>query len=74
MKLELDKDDLIAMVNGVIPYYTLFNDPLIKQCRQHVGTNSIVGWSWNQYKLETLSEQELFQLYTICKNSWELIR
>ncbi len=69
MKVDLDKKDLIAMVKGISPYYSLFNDTFVRQCGTYTG-GLIDKWDWNIYKLETLTEKDLFGLYTLCKNSW----
>ncbi len=68
MKVELDKSDLKALVLGISPYYSAFDIPLVKQngswCGGHVDK-----WSWNS-NLDSLPEEKLFELYNICKKSW----
>ena len=64
MKIELDKTDLINLVNGVVPGYDLFDNPTVKKCGRY---NASYGtWSWNS-ELDNLSEVELYDLYKLCK-------
>ena len=66
MNLNLDKEDLISLVKGSCPYYSLFNHPVVKACGQYSDNR---GWSWREGELEKLDENQLFVLYELCKNS-----
>ncbi len=69
MKIELDKKGLIDLVNGTSPYYDLFNDSRIKLCGSY--NDSYGTWSWKNYELKKLSEEQLYSLYKLCRNSWD---
>ena len=67
MKVELDRKGLEALVKGSKPYYNEFGNQLVKKaghsyCSQYGNT------SWDN--LENLTDQELYKLHEICKNSW----
>lgn len=66
MKIELDKSDLIAMVKGKTPEYTLLEHELVKKSGYYTG-GFVDKWTWESGKLEKLTEQELFELYTALK-------
>jgi hypothetical protein len=67
MTLELDREDLKALVKGMPPYYDVFEHPLVQkagyQYFHNLGTSD-----WNN--LDDFTEDELYQLFVICKNSW----
>lgn len=68
MQVTLDKQDLIALVSGSSPKYSVFNHPVIKQAGSyHDGTTQ--SWVWNKEYLDCISEQELWELCLLCKNS-----
>ena len=69
MKIELNKDGLIDLVNGVSPNYNLFEHTLIKSCGSYNASNGI--WSWDNEKLRKLTEQEIYYVYIICKESYK---
>ena len=69
MQINLEKKDLINLVKGITPYYNVFNEPLVKQCGSYYGGHDI-SWEWDYFKLKNLSEKALYDLYKICKNSW----
>ncbi|MFA5409375.1 MAG: hypothetical protein WC343_11445 [Bacilli bacterium] len=68
MKVELEKKDLIALVNGTSPYYNAFEIPLVKENGYYMAGH-VEKWCWNS--LKELTEEELWELYNICKNSWK---
>lgn len=70
MKVELDKKDLKSLVTGIEPYYSLFEHPLVKRCGSYCG-GFVEKWSWKDYELDKLTEDELYCLYSICKESWK---
>ena len=64
MKADLSKEDLINLVKGVSP-------KSMSECDAYTKTGHMVftgnqwneDWSWVQSKLESMGEQELFELY-----------
>lgn len=70
MLIELDKEALVSLAAGEQPYYSIFEDPIIKKCGSHRG--GIDGdWVWDYDELRKLSEQELYGLYLFCRLSWK---
>lgn len=69
MKVELTKQDLISLVKGIEPYYSVFDNPIVKKCGSYAGGFSS-GWDWDEYRLEELTENELWDLYILCRDSW----
>lgn len=70
MVVELDKGDIISLVMGVTPYYSVFEHPRVKSNGSYTG-GFVDKWGWDKTSLQTLSENELYELYIICKNSWK---
>ena len=68
MTVELDKADLVALVEGSsCPWDQQWHDRLT-----HMGVGSYTGgfvdkWSWSTSGLERLTEDQLWQLYTMIK-------
>jgi hypothetical protein len=67
MKIELDRKGLETLVAGSELNYNEFKNPLVKKaghdyCDQYGRTR------W--YSLDKLTDDELYQLYIICRNSW----
>lgn len=69
MVVDLGKGDLVNLVCGVTPNYSLFENPTVKKCGSYYG--SYDKWSWSINKLSTLSEEKLYDLYRLCLNSWK---
>jgi hypothetical protein len=70
MKYELDIEDLQTLVKGSVPYYSVFENPIVKKCGNWVG-GMADKWRWDNSALGKLSEEELYVLYVTCKNSWK---
>lgn len=70
IQVKLDKHDLISLLIGKPPYYNEFENPQIKQCGSYTG-GMTERWDWKTTELEKLSEEKLYELYLICKNSWK---
>jgi hypothetical protein len=70
IQVNLDKEDLVNLVMGTSPYYNEFENPQIKQCGSYTG-GMTERWDWKTTELEKLSEEKLYELYLICKNSWK---
>ena len=69
MKIELDKKGLIHLANGTYPHFDLFENELVKVCGTFNG--SAGTWSWNDSELNKLSEEQLYNLYNLCIDSWK---
>lgn len=69
MQVELDKVDLVNLVSSIGPYYSLFHNPLVSKFGEWQGGQD--RWAWNKYMLKELSEEDLYYLYLLCKNSWK---
>jgi hypothetical protein len=67
MKIELDRRGLEILVNGSRPYYNEFENTLVKKAG-HDYSNQYGTTSWRS--LNNLTDDELYQLYLICRNSW----
>lgn len=65
----ITKDMLVSMVKGSDPYYTAFEHPLIKRAGYWTGGH-VDKWSWRDLELKDMTENELAELYTICRDSW----
>lgn len=64
MKADLSKEDLINLVKGVQPKSMSECDAYTKSgLMTFSGDQWNENWSWVVAKLETLGEQELFELY-----------
>lgn len=68
MTVELDKKDLVSLVKGIWPSYSIMDDPYIRQLGSYSG-GMLDEWSWNSYKLEELTEETLFKLYQFIKKN-----
>jgi len=66
IKVELDRKDLESLVKGISLNYSQFDNELVKKAG-HSYSDQYGRTSWDS--LSELSEEELFQLYTICKKS-----
>jgi len=67
MKIDLDREGLEALVKGSHPNYNAFNNPLTIKAG-HLYRDQYGSTEWRN--LESLNEEELFELYIICRNSW----
>lgn len=62
---KLTKDDLVSLIKGISPPYSLFKHPIIEKYSSYIGGQR----TWN-YQLEyDLNEDELWELYKICRDS-----
>lgn len=69
MVINLDKQDLIALVvGGVGPHYNIMNNPIFNDIGNFRG-GFVDTWVWKISKLEKLSEDELLNIYKLCKES-----
>lgn len=67
MKVELDRHDLKALVKGSIPEFKDFNNPLIMKAG-HLYSDQYGQTCWNN--LGELTDDELWEVYIICKNKY----
>ena len=67
MKIDLDRKGLETLVKGSQLYYSDFDNKLVKKAG-HDYRDSTGGTSWSN--LKELTENELYDLYIICRNSW----
>jgi hypothetical protein len=67
MNIELDRKGLETLVNGSQLYYNEFENPLVKKAG-HNYSDQYGRTSWQS--LNNLTDDELYQLYLICRNSW----
>lgn len=66
MKIDLDSDDLRALVKGSCPSYDVFGHPLLKKAGlSYDYSYDKINWT----NLKDLSDDELWELYQICKKS-----
>jgi hypothetical protein len=70
MTVDLDKKALVSLVKGTEPYYSAFDNPLVKRCGKWIA-GFVDSWSWSGTSLYDLTEEELYELYKICEKSWE---
>jgi len=69
MTIEVDKQDLVNLVKGVVPNYELMRHFLIKPNGDYVG-GFVDKWQWNVSNLKDQSEEVLYDIYKRCKESW----
>jgi len=68
LKLDLDKNDLISLIKGTDPNLNVMEHPKIRyrgSYREPYGR-----WDWNYGAFEKCTEEEMYEVYKICKNSW----
>jgi hypothetical protein len=68
MKQDLTKQDLTNLVKGVAPFYNLFLNPLVRKSGDYNGSHD--KWTWHYGFEKDLTEQELWDLYVLCRDSW----
>lgn len=67
MKVELDKKALQTLVKGIEPIYDIVGNPLGMKAGLHINAYDKAIWS----NLDDLSEEELYSLYKLCRESIE---
>lgn len=68
MKIELDRKVLEILVKGSQPYYNEFDNQLVKKAG-HDYSDKYGRTSWQN--LDALTDDELYEVYLICRNSWD---
>lgn len=66
MIVNLDKKDLIALVKGSTPGYSTMSHPLVSKNGTYY--DQYGRYEWDRYKLAEMTEEQLLDLYYICKN------
>ena len=69
MIIELDKKDLAALVSGTLPPYEMMWELSRQQLGDYTGGFSD-KWDWKKYRLEMLTEEQLYDIYLRIKQHW----
>lgn len=69
MKIELDRRGLEILVSGSQPYYNVFDNPLLIKAGHEFADLQYNKTNWT--KLSSLTDEELYELYLISRNSWK---
>jgi len=67
MNVELNRESLESLVKGSDPNYFEFNNPLVKKAG-HLYNDQYGRTNWSS--LSKLTDEELYQLHLICRDSW----
>lgn len=70
MKVELEKDDLVSLVIGTVPCYNVFDHHLVQKTGRYIGGH-VDSWKWDRSEVEKLTQEDLWDLYQLCKLSWK---
>lgn len=62
MNVNLDKAGLVALVYGMIPTREQMDRLQKRKLGEFIGGFANI-WNWDRFSLESLSEQELYNLY-----------
>lgn len=68
MNIEVSKKELIALIRGTEPHYSIMDDSLVSKVGRYIGGFND-RWEWNNSELNNLSESELLALFIRIKNS-----
>lgn len=67
MTVELDREGLEILVKGSEPSFEEFDNPLVvKAGMRYSDQYGTIKW----LSLKNITDDELYQLYLICRNSW----
>lgn len=70
MKVKLNRKDIIALLLGSTPNYSVM-DKIPKELGYYVG-GFVDDWKWNYISEDTpYTDEYLYDLYLMCKNSWK---
>lgn len=69
MNFELDRKDVISLLKGTEPHYSVM-DKIPNDLGSYFGGFKD-EWQWNNNIPEKYSDEELLDLYLICKQSWK---
>ena len=68
MRVDLDTEDLINLVLGVVPNHNIMNKSYINPYGYFSDNN---GWDWCRSSLGKLPQSLLYTIYKSCKASWK---
>jgi hypothetical protein len=68
MNVDLKQEDLVSLVKGTTPNYSVLDHPLVRGRGRWTGGH-VDRWDWN-YTVHLMKEDELWGLYLICRESW----
>ena len=69
MIVDLDRKDIISLLTGSQPNYSVI-DKIPEEFGYYVGGFNI--WRWNNISENvSYSDEQLYDLYLMCKNSWK---
>ena len=69
MIVDLDRKDIISLLTGIQPNYSVI-DKIPEEFGYYVGGFNI--WRWNTISENmSYSDEQLYDLYLMCKNSWK---
>ena len=70
MELYLDRKDIISLLRGTKPNYSVMNN-IPKELGSYTG-GFVNDWSWNNINENVpYTDEQLYDLYLMCKNSWK---
>jgi hypothetical protein len=70
MKIELDKEALVKLINGSTPSYEQMEFESIKKGGYYVGGH-VDRWQWDVSRLRAMEDTELFNIYTLLNKNHE---
>jgi hypothetical protein len=68
MIIDIDKEGLISLVWGISPNYNEFNNEKLTSYGTY--KPQMGKWEWDIEMLFTLEDETLYEMYTICRESW----
>lgn len=69
MNIELDRKGLESLIKGTGPHFDAFkNNLVVKAGFEYSDQYGRIDWR----NLSSLTDNELYELYIICRKSWEL--
>ena len=69
MIVDLDRKDIISLLTGSQPNYSVI-DKIPEEFGYYVGDFNF--WRWNNISENvSYSDEQLYDLYLMCKNSWK---
>ena len=69
MVVDLDRKDIISLLKGSKPNYSIMNK-IPKELGSYIG-GFVGGWEWNDFSNVDYTDDYLYNLYLMCKNSWK---
>lgn len=70
MTVDLDRKDIISLLKGISPNYSVM-DKIPSKLGSYVG-GFVNDWQWNHISDDdTYTDEYLYGLYLMCKKSWK---